>query len=182
MSTTKTTTSGIHNIPTSQPLELKDILQATKEIALDDSEPMDESLLLHEMFLVNIASHKYSRALDVANEILNRDPKNELILEYVPVLKERLTLDLQLESEQQEQEQGEEEDDEGDEDTDSEDDSESGSNDTGDSDSESESNDDTEESDTNADETTPASAPSSTKKSSLPVPVSNTGAAKAAKA
>ncbi|KAJ3237110.1 hypothetical protein HDU81_009990 [Chytriomyces hyalinus] len=72
-------------------LDVKDLLYT----ADDASDPIDESLTLFELFLVKITSKKYAEALQVGTEILKTDPRNPLILEYVPVLKEKLLLDLQ---------------------------------------------------------------------------------------
>ncbi|KAI8610666.1 hypothetical protein BC830DRAFT_1144706 [Chytriomyces sp. MP71] len=60
----------------------------------DESDPIDESLTLFELFLLKIQTRRYAEALQVASEILKTDPNNPLITEYVPVLKEKLLLDL----------------------------------------------------------------------------------------
>ncbi|KAI8831636.1 hypothetical protein BJ741DRAFT_616491 [Chytriomyces cf. hyalinus JEL632] len=72
-------------------LDVKD----SQPVSYDASDPIDESLTLFELFLVKITSKKYAEALQVGTEILKTDPRNPLILEYVPVLKEKLLLDLQ---------------------------------------------------------------------------------------
>ncbi|KAJ3234243.1 hypothetical protein HDU78_005936 [Chytriomyces hyalinus] len=72
-------------------LDVKD----SQPLSYDASDPIDESLTLFELFLVKITSKKYAEALQVGTEILKTDPRNPLILEYVPVLKEKLMLDLQ---------------------------------------------------------------------------------------
>ncbi|KAI8812238.1 hypothetical protein BJ742DRAFT_793431 [Cladochytrium replicatum] len=48
--------------------------------------------LLHQ-FLATIASKKYTEALDVCAKILKDDPNNPLILEYEPLIREKLELD-----------------------------------------------------------------------------------------
>ncbi|KAI9339402.1 hypothetical protein BDR26DRAFT_862360 [Obelidium mucronatum] len=66
-----------------------------RSAAFNESDPIDATLTLFELFLVKIQTKSYASALQIATEILKTDPRNPLILEYVPVLKEKMFLDLQ---------------------------------------------------------------------------------------
>ncbi|KAJ3194423.1 hypothetical protein HK101_002743 [Irineochytrium annulatum] len=109
-------------------------------------------------FLSHIASKRYPQALLAASDILRLDPSNPLILEYVPVIKQRIAIDTAWdEQELREKEEGvvhdsdnssdEEEDEDDDEDDDDEDAEDGGE----DNDSSSDDSDDADDEDEDGD-------------------------------
>ncbi|KAJ3218594.1 hypothetical protein HDU67_004898 [Dinochytrium kinnereticum] len=127
---------------------------------IDDQQPSD--LEFYELFLAHIAAKKFTLALEDARSILSFDPNNSLVLEYIPVLKEKIALDIARDAEEAneanqegEEEGSEEEDDEDDEEEDSDDDDDSEEGEEGDDCSEEEDSDDSNDS---SDEETPSAA------------------------
>ncbi|KAI9348439.1 hypothetical protein DFJ73DRAFT_835128, partial [Zopfochytrium polystomum] len=90
-----------------------------------EDEPLwNRSTVLHHKFLIQIATHQYSNAILTAKEILTEDPTNQLISQYLPVLNERVALDIEkaatdvVVKEEEGDEDGDEEDDDDDDDDD----------------------------------------------------------------
>ncbi|KAJ3071825.1 hypothetical protein BCR33DRAFT_712430 [Rhizoclosmatium globosum] len=119
-------------------LELSPQTDAAASASFNETDPIDETLTLFELFLIKIQSKKYGDALQIASEILKTDPRNPLILEYVPLLKEKMMLDLK---------EAEEEDEEGDSDEDEDEDSDDDDNDDEDIDTSDDSENDSDDSD-----------------------------------
>ncbi|KAI8847109.1 hypothetical protein BC829DRAFT_418673 [Chytridium lagenaria] len=115
-------------------------------------QPSDLEFL--ELFLSHIAAKQYAKALDDARTILSLDPNNDLILDYIPVLKEKIALDIARDMEEKAEEGKDrgEDDNEDDDDDDSSEDEDGSSEDGSDDDSEDDSEDDSNDSDDSSDD------------------------------
>ncbi|KAJ3416909.1 hypothetical protein HDV05_007967 [Chytridiales sp. JEL 0842] len=146
----------------------------TDSLLNSSTTPDNDQDTLLQLFLIKIASKEYPQALSLASKLLELDEGNEMIREYVWVLKERIGLDVRDSQEQEEGESGDEEEEEEDDE-----DEEDGSEEDGDSEDSDDSEDDDDDDDEESEEESSHSA-----KTIGTTPKDGTGvsAAKAAKA